>query len=70
MLESWQSLESIRKNGVTLAQFNRMARRNGLTFTSQSPPIGAPEDDPEGYQTGLQEFQKANCLTCNPNLQS
>ncbi|EFP77364.1 uncharacterized protein PGTG_03320 [Puccinia graminis f. sp. tritici CRL 75-36-700-3] len=55
MLDSDQSLESIRKNGITLAEFNSMARRNGLALTSRSPPTGNQED--VMYQSGLQEFR-------------
>ena len=57
MLDCCRPLESIRKNGITLAEFNCLARCNGLAVKSQSPPIGAPEDDPIGYQTGLKEFR-------------
>ncbi|KAA1088375.1 hypothetical protein PGT21_004160 [Puccinia graminis f. sp. tritici] len=57
MLDCCRPLESIRKNGITLAEFNCLARCNGLALTSRSPPIGPPEDDPIGYQKGLQEFR-------------
>ncbi|PLW17373.1 hypothetical protein PCANC_14083 [Puccinia coronata f. sp. avenae] len=57
MLDCCRPLDSIRKNGITLAEFNCLARCNGLALTTRSPPIGAPEDDPVAYQNGLQEFR-------------
>ncbi|KNE96553.1 hypothetical protein PSTG_10112 [Puccinia striiformis f. sp. tritici PST-78] len=58
MLDCCRPLQSIRKNGITLAEFNCLARCNGLALSSRSPPIsGSPEDDPTGYQEGLQEFR-------------
>lgn len=57
MLDCCRPLESIRKNGITLAEFNCLARCNGLALTSRSPPTASQENEPLAHQEALEEFR-------------
>jgi len=57
MLDCCRPLDSIRKNGITLAEFNCLALCNGLALTTRSPSPSPPEDEPLLYRNGLEEFR-------------